>query len=322
MRRPILSHLGTGFMALILAVILWGFAYVENRQEVKVTFRIELVPPVGYQISPAAQNVELVISGPRRLVETFRGDLRPIRKQVNRTDVEQAGSVVITPEDVNADRRLRISPMPLRIVPVTISQEVEKALRVKFKTSGSPAPGYVFRPERSFVVPSTVLVKGPKELLEKPDAVIYTNTIEFAGDYPPAPNALIAWPASIQQTVDGKPVTVDTSRATVYIAFEEQVASRTFPDVPVGLLLPQGYAYKVSVSRTPAVKVTVEGPQQMLETLQSPSITVFAEVDASHTPRNLPYPRKLSVRLPAGLTGKADPDGVDLTVTAAEETGK
>ena len=315
MKRPVLSHLGTGLMALILAVILWGFAYIRNAENIRVMCRVTLVPPAGYQVSPQTEDIELVVDGPRRLVEVFRANPPSISKTVDRADIEQTRSVFITAEDVPADKRLRLDNLPYRIYPVALSETGTMMLPVRFKTSGTPPAGYVFSPERSYVVPTIVNVTGPKELLLEKDAAVYTSVVEFAANWPASQGAPIPWPARIRPEINGRSVTVDPADVTVYVAFEQQTGSRTFADVLVSLKVSPGYAYKASLNRTLA-KITVEGPQQKIGTLLQSDIIVYVDVKDSDTPRELSYVRNVTVLVPQDLKAKADPETVELTVVA------
>jgi len=309
MRLPILSHLGTGVMALILAVILWAFAYMENQEEAQVHFRVQFAAPEGISVVPESKAVDFEVRGARRLVEAFRNENSGIiKKQIDPDAVAKLGSVNITREDVPADKRLTIVNLPMAIE-LTVSREETVELPLRFHTFGTPAPGYVFSAERSFVRPSTVKVTGPKSILDKADA-IYTQRVDITGLWIP-----FSWPTGIVTVMDGQPVKVDATGATIYVAFDAKRAQKTLEDVPVQLLVPPAYPYKLTLNRT-TVAATVEGPEQALATLSPAEVVVFVAVKLDDVPRDLPYTRVPTVTLPPGFTAKLDPTDVDFTVSA------
>lgn len=314
MKRPVLSHLGTGFMALILAVVLWGFARLENREDATFVFQVQLVAPEGYKIVPERKDIELTVSGPRRFVEAFRAENHVIQKKVDPDSARRSGSVDIEAADVPVDPRLAVLALPWTISPVEVSEEVTRTLPVKFKTVGTPAPGYVFSAERSYVRPAVVKVTGPRSVLDRADA-IYTEAVDVTGTWSASPTDLVNWQVPVPTVIDGREVSVDTLMARVFIAFDPQLSTKTFTDVPVNALMPLGYPYTVSTS-TDAVTVTVEGTEQQLVTLQPASVKAYIEVGAGDAPRDLPYTRVPGVILPRGVTVKElKPDSIDLTIT-------
>lgn len=313
MRRPVLSHLGTGFMALILAVVLWGFARLENREEVKVTFRVELTASQPYKVVPETKDIEIAIGGPRRFVDAFRAERHVIRKLVDPDVVRKAGAVDIDAADLDLGPRLTAAGLPVRIEPVDVSEQVTRQLPLKFKTIGTPAPGYAFSPERSYIRPPSVKVTGSSALLNKLDG-LYVDDVDITDAW--SATDLVTWQVPIPTSIEGERVSVDTTLARVYVAFDPKLAAKTLADIPVGFLISQGSSpYAVSTSPA-AVTVTVEGTEQKLVTLEPANVYVFVQVGPGDAPRELPYTRKPEVILPAGVTVKSlQPDSVDLIVT-------
>jgi len=319
MKTPILSHLATGLMALILAVILWIFAYTENLSDAKVTYRVQFTAPQGIRIMPSdSKTVEVAVRGPRRIVENFRAQQsvqQLIKKKIEPETVadlvgDRSITVPVTREDTNGDKRLTFLNLPLSIT-IDVSREETKQLRLDFMPEGTPAPGYIFSRERSFVRPVTVKVTGPKSLLDKATAV-YTKPIDISGLY-----QSFQWPVPIVASIDNQPVAVEPSTAQVYVAFDVKTATKTFPEVPVKLLVPPSYPYKLTLNRA-TVSVTVSGPEQALATLQATDIIVAVPVEATDRPQaeGLRYVRLPKAWLPPGLTAKIEPDNLELTVSA------
>ena len=50
MKAPIISHIGTGAMALILAVIIWVFAYAQNQETVDFVCTVQCTAPDGVRV--------------------------------------------------------------------------------------------------------------------------------------------------------------------------------------------------------------------------------------------------------------------------------
>ncbi len=314
MKMSILSHIGTGIMALIMAVILWGFAYNQNLDEAKVSYRVQISAPQGVRMARDSVTVDLVVRGPRGLVEAFRNrPLGIIKKQI--TDAEVAGledtktiTLQVTRQDVNGDKRLVFAELPLPVT-VEVSREDTRFLPLRFKTTGAPAPGFSFDPVRSFVRPVTVKVTGPKSVLDKADA-IYTEDVNINGM-----SLSDRWDVPIVAKIDGKTVATDNTIARVYVALDRKSTTRTLKGIPVKVLAPVGYQYKIAIEPA-TVDVTVEGSEQAVVTLSPEQISVFAEVKAGDRPQESAYVPWLVVLVPPGLTAKAEPANVNLTVSA------
>jgi len=318
MRFPIISHLGTSAMALILAVFLWGFAYLQNQDTATLRFTVQFDARQGVRITPPSTTVDLTVRGPRRLVDTFRAEAPSVvRKRIEDSDI--AGlvdgmpvPVSLSPADfITADKRLVFENLPMKIPDVKAFREETVALPLKIATKGTPPPGYAFDPVRSFVRPAFVNVTGPESLLKNAKA-IYTKPVDLSG-LPPH----FDYTERVDATIDGQPVQVDVTSARVFIELERKLSETSLADIPVNVIMAPDYSYKFSIS--PAqVTVAVTGPAEILATLQAKDVLAFVAVTREHTPRPLPYTVGIRVLLlaPAGLTATAVPDNAALTVSA------
>jgi YbbR domain-containing protein len=307
-------------MALILAIILWGFAYMENQEELEFPCKVLCTAPEGVRLTVEKPEFVLSVRGARRLVEAYRNQPSiVIKKQLtpeSLANLPDEGRITlqVTREDLDGDKRLTFSQLPVSI-PVKVSRETVKDLELRLRTTGDPMPGYVFSDRWSYVRPLTVRVTGPKSILDKPGAVIYTKPVELTNLYGSG-----SWDTEVVPTIDSQPVSVEPTSARVYIVIDRKLVSRTLTDVPVRVLSPQDYPYKVAALKPSTVSITVEGPEESLAALEStsPGVSVFAEVTAADVPQlqDLAYGKKPRALLPEGVRlVSIDPTYVDVTIS-------
>lgn len=324
MRIPFSTHLGTKFMALVLGVILWGFAYMESFQDMPQKYVVVFRPPAGWRIEPDHTPITVVVKGPRRVVETIISpDMSPtIDKQIEPKDLEGQGDsqpmrISITRDDIplaKGDGRVTF-PNQFPSPQVIAFRETTVTLPVKVRVEGKPAPGYVFSEEDTQVWPTTIDVTGPKSVLEGVSA-IYTDTVTLTGRWN-MPPLQIPLDTSIAGPTGPVSVRTNIQQVTVQVGFKKELGTRTFDQVPVIAGVPSDYLYKVTLD-PPAVRVVVQGPKQDVETLTAASIRVYADINTADLKPTETVPRLVTpeVTVPQGFTATVDPSRVGVTVTA------
>lgn len=300
MRIPFSHHIGTKVMAVVLAVFLWAFGYMENIKSVDIPCRVQFTLPAGYGINAEMKSIELSVKGPRRLVDNFktRNPVLVVNKMLLLADLAGVTDsaplpVTVVREDIDEDKKLNFEGLPFTITDITVSRQESKSLPVKIMPKNQPAPGYVFDDVKSIPRPSTVTVTGSKSALDRLDAVYIRPDIGG-----------MSTPSSWDESVD----LPDTLKANidmvkVWLYFNKQPIVRDFSNVPVKALAPPGFAYTVKLNPE-TVTVTVEGPDVALATLKAADITAYAVVRPEFKPQALPEIVKIEVAPPANCTAR------------------
>jgi len=318
MKIPFASHIGTKIMALVLAVFIWGFAYMENLQEANVAYEIEISTPPDVEMeNPGPRTRYLVVKGPRRLVERLdEARNNRIVKTIRKEDLEKFKetdefpyTVTVLRSDLRAPEPLTFPELPMEIE-ISLSRVKEKRLPVKLRVSGTPAPGYVYSEESSTVMPSQVTATGPQSLLDQAE-FIHTEELEITGLTAPRRETY----AQLVNTINGERISLSRPYVSAWIDIRQDLKSRTFEEVPVKVLWPPGgFPYKLE-AKPAAVAVTVKGPQQRLENISADDIVVYVEVNSEHTPRDTGYVVSTKVDAPDDVTATVEQDTLSLVVS-------
>jgi hypothetical protein len=308
--------MGTKIMAVVLAVFLWGFAYLLNLQDESITYDVKVSVEGNYSVDQKRRPVRIMVRGPRRTVEDLRlqGTV-VIEKIITEEDLARFGEqdeipfpLYIVAEDLNGQRGLTYPDIPKR-VDLKISRIVTKTLSVDIRTTGQPKRPYVYSPEDSRVYPPQVRAKGPKSLLEQMED-IETEEVNINALFSErVEDARLALPAGFDS------IQLEPERVRVRIAFKQQSSQETFENIPITWNILPDYPYR-AVPSTPSVSVTVEGPKEVVATLDDEFISVVAIIDSSMVPRPTPYPQELHVwiRDHPQLKSTVEPDSISITV--------
>lgn len=319
MKIPFAKHLGTKLMALVLAVFLWGFAYLENLKEESITYRLSISAPAGLKIDKPTRPIDVVVRGPRKIVEPLSGELEVyIKKEITEADIESFGDadtihlpIRLTAQDFNANPALTFPNLP-RPVQVTLRRIDTRMLPVRLRVTGEPKPGYVYSREDSYPWPRSVSVTGPKSMLDKAQQ-IETEEIDISG----LSASFKASEIRLENRIDGELVRIGDDRVDVYITIEQQLEEKSV-EVRIEPMAPLDYPYAHSPDRT-TVTVTLRGPGEVISGLRAEDVLVFYRVDDTMDPDDVPYPVDLAAWVPAhpDVTATLEQDLVNVKVEAA-----
>ncbi|MCS7166664.1 MAG: hypothetical protein RMI91_13055 [Gemmatales bacterium] len=249
------QRLGTPLIALGLAVVLW--LYMRSR-DVEVLDNY----PVPVEISlPAGQAewYEMELSGASEVRVSFTGPPSRIRELRNRLQSGQVRihRIISVPEEHQADARyvdvIRIDQQDLEglsgvqaviaektnRIPITLRRIIEKQMPVQFHHTGGE------RVERAVVEPSTVLVRGPKEVLEREEVVptqLYQVPMRLADEqsHPVERTAVIP----LVTELAGKSIRSFPDRVQVRYILRPKRRLIELSDVPVHFLIPAGFPFR------------------------------------------------------------------------------
>jgi hypothetical protein len=139
-------------------------------------------------------------------------------------------------------------------VPVTLHHLVERRLPVRFDYEGEDRVAHVS------VVPASVTVRGPEEVLDRTRAIpTQPYLMPSRPEGPTASDPVNAGPVALVQELDGRPIRVTPATVTVQLAL--QPAKKTYElDLTVQFLCPANFPLRPRFDEDARVSVTVEGP--------------------------------------------------------------
>lgn len=181
--KPDLSFLSKHWLLKLLSLLigasLWYFVVAEDRLDLTVTIPLELrnLPANLVVANQYRKDIEVVISGPRRLIQEMRQ--QNISRPVDLSQAEPGPMVVKNDEES--------IPLPggitvQRVQPANITLLIDRLARKDFPiipvTKGKPAAGFVL--ESLTLNPPQITVTGPQAVLEK-ETVLKTSLINLDG---------------------------------------------------------------------------------------------------------------------------------------------
>lgn len=171
---------GLRLLALLIALSIWYRVSLEDREtltERTVEAAITYDRPVGYIILDQVSSVDVRLRGTNRRIR----DLTPyqVNVQVN-LDQTQEGTIDITlePSNVQVPQGFKVVSIEPSKIRVELDEEVSQSLPVEPFLVGRVPTGYrSLAPE---VLPTTVLVTGPKSLVARLRA-LNTRPVSLTG---------------------------------------------------------------------------------------------------------------------------------------------
>jgi hypothetical protein len=258
-------------VALSLAFLVWLYTHtrgLETIDMVSIPVRITLAPGT-------AGNYDLETHGTTRIPVSFSGPpsrIRELRALLQRGAM-RASLTVAVPEERQKDptycETLEVQPAAIPVpsgivaviteghsqIPVTLHRLAERQLPVRLEYAGEP------RISQVKTEPGTVLVRGPKAILDRTRA-IPTQPYSPPASWEGAPDAVLRGQAALVTELDGRPV--QTSPASVSVRFRLHPRQKVYelPDVPVHFLCPPDFPWhpRFGPDQPARVRVRVAGP--------------------------------------------------------------
>ena len=301
LRWVLFHNAGTKLLSLIIAFGLWFFVNTGERDaEMAVQVPVELRnrPPNVMLVSPRVDFIDLVVSGPRTLLN--RIDPQHVSITLDLNGVRPGPAVFrILGETLDLPRGVTV----VRLTPSEVTLEFAAVLRkrvpVHVALTGKPPAG--LRVTDTHVAPESVEVVGPAAQVGAVKAA-ETDPIDL-GD---APAGLLE--RDVPLDVPGEYVSFSAALAHVQVRLEEPERTRTLSGVPIVV---RNGAYRSTVA--PArVQITVRGPQSATDALELSHGAVYIDAEGREPGT---YDLTPAVDLPAGIElVKQDPAVVSLRV--------
>jgi hypothetical protein len=268
LRRFLLEML----IAICLAFLVWLYTHTRGQETLDM-----ILIPVQITLAPGiASQYDLEIQGPNRIPVSFSGGpsrIRELRGRLQHGTV-QATAVVNVPEERQKDNTYRESveiqaaaiPVPPGVmavvtegrnqIPVTLHRLVERQLPVRLEYAGEP------RISQVKVEPATVLVRGPKAILDRTRSVPTQPYIPpLAWETSTADN-IIRGQASLVTELEGRTVRVTPANVAVRFRLHSPQKVHEIADVPIRFLCPPDCEWlpRLAPDQPDKVNLRVLGP--------------------------------------------------------------
>jgi len=175
-------------------------------------------------------------------------------------------------------------------IPVTLRRLVERPMPVRFESISES------RISATLVKPSTVLVRGPQDILDRVRA-IPTQPYVVSSHLVPAAGQEYATlrGVSLMSELEGHKVRATPSTVNVQIAFQPQQKVFELTDVPIHFLCPANFALRPLFRDERAGRITLrlQGPASD----ESPPVIVFVDLSGKKWEPGL-YEESLKLQLP------------------------
>lgn len=224
------DNLALKFLSLVLAITV--FLLVNTDRDSELTARVRVLrtppPPDKVLVSDLPQEVTVTIKGSwRRLREFDERELQPIDLDLRDAS---SGDITITNGMIHTDRGqlplgLSIASIEPRTIHVVFERKVQKVVAVNPTVTGHPSHGYLVTGVRA--EPPTIVVRGAEGTLSALSSIatrevsVDNRSESFVEETDPAPP-------------DGVEL-VGTPKIVLHIAIDEELVTRKFPGIAVGV---------------------------------------------------------------------------------------
>ncbi len=280
-------------IALCLAFLAW--LYTRGRdQEI-----LDQVPiPVQIQLADAfAGNYDLETGGSGRVAVSFTGPpsrIRELRRKLQRGLVQVSVKLTVPDELQNESSyrdsvRIAATDVPVppgvlavvadegTVIPYTVRRLVERLLPVRLDYAGES------RLREVKLEPPTVVVRGPKDILDRLWSISTQPYALASAPDPSAGNALIRGQVSLLTELEGRPL--QTTPKSVALSFRVRARQKTYElsGVPVQFLCPANFPWKpgFAAGQPGKVNLRVHGPAGD----EPPPVTAFIDLTGTSVKR-------------------------------------
>jgi len=256
-------------VSLGLAVAIW--AWVQSTQVTERTYRVRVSyawPSALVRVDDVPARLRVTLEGPQSVLLPL--EQRRLSMVVDLTD----GTEGVNEVDFSVQRLeglpqgVTVTQISPPVKDVTLEPPMEKEVPVTLSTIGQPPRGYEIK--ALSVEPPTVMISGPKSQIQNVSQAP-TDVIDLNGtrqdtvlEVPLTPGNMVRslWEGPVTVTVDVEPIET----------------TRTFPAVPVVV---RGAGWR---AETESIQLTLRGPFETLEAIDSAGLSVMAQVPAGADP--------------------------------------
>jgi hypothetical protein len=298
LRAALTADLPLKLTSVALSLLLWLLAAGEEPVSALLPVDLAVQAPAGRVLLHPPGAVRALVVGPRR--ELLKLSAAPVR--ITRVLPDSVGGdevrVDLSPGEIELPRGVaaRVQDVQPRVVTVALDATEQRVVPVHPVVRIAGEAGYT--PGRITVVPGTVRLLGPADRIGGIDSLA-TEPLEVTGAEGPVEQTVALDTAGL-----GPAVRLEPKRAMVRVDVEP-LRERTFAAVPVRL---PSHAASAWAPALDSVTVRVRGRAGRLAELDADSVLVLAEWRGARPPGRV----ALRVVLPPGVSGRAEPDSVEI----------
>jgi hypothetical protein len=300
------DRITSALVALSLASLVW--LYVRSRDQET----LDNVPvPVHISLAPGQKDYyELEITGPSQVSVSFTGPpsrIREVRGLLQRGEL-QVGTIFAVPNERQEESQfldtVRIDAADIHAppgvsaivvegrnrIPLTVRRMIEKRLPVRFETSGE------IRVAGVVVEPASVLVRGPKEVLDRVRD-LPTQLYSLPQRLEPIlrPEEITSASIPLVQELGGRPVVVTPTAVVARMTLQPQQKVYELAEVPIRFLCPPNFLLRPAFrdERAGKIMLRVQGPAGE----EPPAVVAYVDLGGRKWDAGL-YEEPLQVHLP------------------------
>lgn len=303
-------------IALTLALLIWIYARSRD-QEILDNISI----PVSVSLAPTQSDGHaLEVIGSPQVMASFTGSpprIRELRGVLQRNEFtihliaavpadrenepRVADTLVITASNIPTPQGVK--PMVVEgrnRIPVVFHRLVERRLPVRVDHGTEDASAQVI------VEPPTVLVRGPQEVLDRAKFIASEPMAMPTRPAGASPTAPAVTRVSLEQTLEGRPVVVTPSRATVKV-YSQPRKRYDLVDVPIHFLCPANFQLRPQFLDDRAGRITLKLLGPIKE--EPPKVHAFIDLTKGTFRSGLNH-EPLQLQLPKDFTLTQEPPRV------------
>jgi hypothetical protein len=304
-------------VSITLGFLVWLYARSRDQDT------LDNIPiPVQIALAPGqAAHYDLEVLGPTQIPVSFMGPpsrIREVRNRLQNGDLRATVTVSVPDDRLDESRyseTVRILSRHIHAppgvkptvvegqnrIPVNLYRLVERRLPVRLEHTGEE------RVSNISIEPAAVLVRGPKELLDKL-RVFPTRSYNVPdGDEPaPGPQMITTKPIPLEEKIEGRRVWTTPSMVTARLTVQPQRKLYHLDDVPVQFLCPPNFELRPLFGGERAGKITLRlrGPA----TDDVPVVTAYVDLSERRWSPGL-YEERVKLHLPSGYQLIGEPPG-------------
>lgn len=303
-------------VALGLAVLVWLYARSRDPEV------LDNVPiPVQVSLTPAqAEHYDLEVTGPAQVPVSFRGPpshIRELRGLLQEGGLHVDVTVVVPDDRKNEGRYLDtvridaadvhalpgVTPLVMEgrnRLPITLRRLVQRRLPVRL----DPAPED--RVRQVVIEPATVLVRGPKVILDRVRFLpTQPSLLVSACDMEPDQEEVAAGVVPLVKELDGRPVTTVPENVSVRLTYHPRERVYELTDVPIRFLCPADWTLRPRFVTPSAdkVRLRLRGPADA----EPGTVAAYLDLTARKFGPGLYIDEPLRLQLPRDFTLAQDP---------------
>jgi hypothetical protein len=272
--------------SLALAVVLWVIIAGRDTAERGLDVPVELrnVPPDIDITGDTLDSVNVRLRASPGLIESL--DPGDVLAPIDLNGAEEGEHIIqLTPDQIRVPFGFRVVKVTPSLLTLNLERVLSKAVPVRPRLLGRPAPGYEVADFASD--PPEIRVRGPKSRVQEIESAFTEPVSVDAAD--------VTVEEFVNVGLEDPLLRLEGSgQVRVIVRIRERHERMTFEGLPV---TPHGRPAELL---PPAVRVVISGPARVLRDLTTADVLPYVNVPAEH---RAPHPLPVAVEVTSGHTG-------------------